>query len=77
MAKTNDANVFIKLALVGSLIIGLYVLNLNLFDLIFNPDYDLVKNYGYSTWFSFSMVALEVAIYRIVTGKLKIKITFN
>lgn len=71
----NDA---LKIVLVGCLIIGVYVFNHHLFDWIFQLNQDYAKNWlGWPMLFSFFFTAVYIAVYRILTNKLKFKIVWE
>lgn len=70
-------NEFLKIILIASIVITLYVVNHILFDLIFNLDNAYVKNIAWSVLFSMFFTALEITLFRIFTGRLNIKLVWE
>jgi|TARA_B110000211_G_C14093145_1_gene560681 hypothetical protein len=70
-------NGFLKITLIGFIIIALYAVNNIIFDVLFNLDKEYLKNIAWSVLFSGFFTALEITLFRMFTGKLNVKLGIN
>lgn len=68
-------NYLLKWVLIICVVVFVFACNNILFDWLFQPSYDYTKNIAWSVLFSFFMTALIIAVFRLVAGKMKIKIS--
>ncbi len=67
------------LGVVVVLCAGVFLLAMNsvLFEQLFNLDMSYLKNTGWMVLFSCFMTAAQISLFRVVTGKLKIKLVWE
>ncbi len=70
----NDA---IKAAIELCSLVGIYILNNILFETLFDLDMGYHKNILWSILFSFSLTAIQLAILRMATGKLAVRVVWE
>lgn len=70
-------NNFIKVVLAGCAIVLAFVLNTMLFEMIFKPDFEYLKNIWWSILFSFAATASQLALLRMAMGKLRVQLVWD
>lgn len=70
-------NETLKWVLIICVVVFVFACNNILFDWLFQPNYDYNKNIAWSVLFSTFITSLMISGFRLVVGKLKLKISWE